>query len=184
MVCTFPRTLQCSKAVLVWILIVAIHSRGHKRGSYLCLFAFSLFSLVAHDAEDHCLSYFIICFLRKCLVRFFAHFGLVCICLGTWGEARGFRSMELKLQVVVSHLVWVPGMDLGSSGRAVGKLNCWAVSPAWGFKIPHQVSYLHFFVRTRCLSSLSSAVTKTMTPWPKQLWEEKIYFSFYFLIQD
>lgn len=66
-----------------------------------------------------------LCFLGKCLVRFFTHFGLVCICmLGLEEKPEASDPVELELQAVVSHLVWVPGMELRSSGRAACNLNC------------------------------------------------------------
>lgn len=37
-------------------------------------------------------------------------------------EARGIDSLELELQVVRSHLMWVPGIEPGCSGRAVHAL--------------------------------------------------------------
>lgn len=53
----------------------------------------------------------------------------VCVNAGVCG-ARGVRSdtRALELQVSVSHLTWVPGIELGSSARAVCALSRWAVS--------------------------------------------------------
>lgn len=38
--------------------------------------------------------------------------------------------LELELQRGVSHLMWVLGIELGSSGRKTSAVNCWASPPA------------------------------------------------------
>ena len=65
-------------------------------------------------------------------------------------------------QMVVSHLMWLLGIEFGTSGRAVSALNHWAISPAhifysletakksfWGLHIliceMHMISFLRFF---------------------------------------
>ena len=46
------------------------------------------------------------------------------MCENTWGsQKRMSDSLELKLQEVVSHLKWMLGVKLKSSGRAVSTLN-------------------------------------------------------------
>lgn len=48
------------------------------------------------------------------------------------GTHRAQRFLwKLGLQAVITHLMWVLGFELSSSGRAVCALNHWAPSPAW-----------------------------------------------------
>lgn len=49
------------------------------------------------------------------------------------GRMKGVRSLELELEVAVSHLMWVPGAKLSSSARAAGALHCQVISPAPDF---------------------------------------------------
>lgn len=70
------------------------------------------------------------CFLQCILLAF------VCMCGHTFVSAyrvqkRTLNSLELELQVAVSHSVWMLGTKVRRAGRT---LNCWAVSPAclWG----------------------------------------------------
>ena len=59
---------------------------------------------------------------------FFIIFSYVYVCLFEWGmcnmgtvplEVKGVGSLELELQVVVSHLTWVLETEPRSSGRAL-----------------------------------------------------------------
>lgn len=44
------------------------------------------------------------------------------------GQKMGSDALELKLQLVVSCLMWVLGAEIGSSARTVSALNGWAIS--------------------------------------------------------
>lgn len=49
------------------------------------------------------------------------------MCTGTWSlESRSVGLLELEVQIALSCLAWVLGMELGSSPRAVCTLNHWA----------------------------------------------------------
>lgn len=51
---------------------------------------------------------------------------------GSAAALRGQRHespVELQFQAAVSHLMWVPGIELRSSGRLLLALNHWAASP-------------------------------------------------------
>lgn len=50
--------------------------------------------------------------------------------MDAYTEARGLAPRELKLQVVVSLLVWVLGIELRPTVRTIHTLNCRAVSSA------------------------------------------------------
>jgi len=82
-----------------------------------------------------------------------------CVCMCRWvqllKEASGIRFLvELELLVVVSHPVWVLGIELGSSASAVGTLNSWVISPVFieQFLIQgHFVYFLKFLLDLKCL---------------------------------
>lgn len=52
----------------------------------------------------------------------------------------------LKLQAVLSHLMWVLGILLGSSVRAVSALNHWTIFPAHNKYLKVNISYYSAFV--------------------------------------
>lgn len=58
----------------------------------------------------------------------------VCVCHMCMGDYRSqkrvFHYLELELQVVLSFLLWLSGITLRSSGRAIRALNCRVISPA------------------------------------------------------
>lgn len=68
----------------------------------------------------------------------FIHFSN-CVYMSVWGYVPGsavaFRGqrhkipIELQFHAAVSHLMWVPGIKLRSSGGSILALNNWAVSP-------------------------------------------------------
>lgn len=71
----------------------------------------------------------------------FIIFNIICICvcgclyvtcmqMPTKTKKRVLDPLELKSQVVVSHLLWVLGPELKSFGRAASDFKCWAISPA------------------------------------------------------
>lgn len=45
-------------------------------------------------------------------------------------EASGANTRELELQAAISCPTWVPGTELGSSGRSVCIVSRWAISSA------------------------------------------------------
>lgn len=51
----------------------------------------------------------------------------MCLCRG---ERMVSDCLDLELQLVVSHLTWVPGTQLRSSVREVYALSRWATAPA------------------------------------------------------
>ena len=51
-------------------------------------------------------------------------------------------SLELELQVVVSHLMWVLGMESRSSARATHALKHLAISPAPGLNFDQESSWI------------------------------------------
>lgn len=51
----------------------------------------------------------------------------VLVCLSVSAQ-RYQMPLELEFTVVVSQLMWVLGMELGSSARAASALNCWVIS--------------------------------------------------------
>lgn len=64
--------------------------------------------------------------------------GWVCVstswCLWRPEEDIGFTGLDL--QAAVSHLMWVWGMNFGSSRREANALSCWTVFPALEIWIP------------------------------------------------
>lgn len=53
----------------------------------------------------------------------------VCACACPMEVRRGLERLELRLQVVVSCLMWVLDTELGSSARAASVLNAWTPLP-------------------------------------------------------
>jgi hypothetical protein len=63
---------------------------------------------------------------EACLVIF--KYILFVLCAGPYsGQERESDALELELQEVVRHLLWVPGTELRSS--VIWTLNCWAIFP-------------------------------------------------------
>lgn len=52
-----------------------------------------------------------------------------CVCVCPLEIRRGLDRLELKLQVVVSCLMWVLEIELGSSARVASALNAWTPLP-------------------------------------------------------
>jgi hypothetical protein len=62
----------------------------------------------------------------------------VCVCVCVQYPKRpeeGIDLLELQLQKLVTHLIWMLGAELGSSVRAVYALNCCAILPAPGSQV-------------------------------------------------
>lgn len=73
----------------------------------------------------------------QCTFFLFEIYSKLCVfvcCVTTYtgtprDQGRGLDALELGLQAIVSHLVWVLGIKLGSFGRAVSAVNHWTLYP-------------------------------------------------------
>ena len=73
----------------------------------------------------------------------------MCACVHVYIGADAHRalkrapdSLELELQVVVSHLMWMLGMESGSSARATHGLKHLGISPAPGLNFDQESSWI------------------------------------------
>lgn len=55
------------------------------------------------------------------------------MCVYAYGRQKVWESLELELQVVMSHLMWVLGTELWPSKRAASPFNFSPISPALYF---------------------------------------------------
>lgn len=80
-----------------------------------------------------------------------------CICkLRCLWRPEVYDSLELWLKAVVSHWMWVLRVELGSSARAVGALDLWAISLVLKFHFHEWHIILHVQVSSEMMGHMAS----------------------------